>query len=125
MMAAVVSRTELVEHPVLIAKLDAAVARHSPKWMRLSGPRLFERIDMWVMRFDPAGKRVPRERTENRYVEIAPTDAGLAGVWAQLHAATAWRWIRSSTRLLKRSARQIREPSSNVGRTPWPHWPPG
>lgn len=86
MMAAVVSRTELVEDPVLIAKLDAAVARHSPNWMRLSGPRLFERIDMWVMRFDPAGKRVPRERTENRYVEIAPTDAGLAGVWAQLHA---------------------------------------
>jgi hypothetical protein len=86
LMAAVVSRTELVEDPVLVAKLDAAVARHSPKWMRLSGPRLFERIDMWVMRFDP-GKRVPRERTENRYVEIAPTDGGLAGVWAQLHAA--------------------------------------
>jgi hypothetical protein len=86
MMAAVVSRTELVEDPVLIAKLDTAIARHSPKWMRLSGPRVFERIDMWVMRFDPAGKRVPRERTENRYVEIAPTDAGLAGVWAQLHA---------------------------------------
>jgi hypothetical protein len=86
MMAAVVSRTELVEDPVLIAKLDAAVARHSPNWMRLSGPRLFERIDMWVMRFDPAGTRVPRERTENRYVEVAPTDAGLAGVWAQLHA---------------------------------------
>jgi hypothetical protein len=86
MMAAVVSRTELVEDPALIAKLDAAIARHSPKWMRLSGPRLFERIDMWVMRFDPAGKRLPRERTENRYVEIAPTDAGLAGVWAQLHA---------------------------------------
>jgi hypothetical protein len=87
MMAAVVSRTELVEDPVLIAEVDAAIARHAPKWMRLSGPKLFERIDMWVMRFDPAGKRVPRERTENRYVEIAPTDAGLAGVWAQLHAA--------------------------------------
>jgi len=87
LMATVVSRTELIEDPVLIAKLDAAVARHAPKWMRLSGPRLFERIDMWVMRFDPAGKRVPGERTETRYVEIAPTDGGLAGVWAQLHAA--------------------------------------
>ena len=54
--------------------------------MRFSGPKLFERIDLWVLRFDPAGKRVPRERTENRYVEIAATDAGLAGVWAQLHA---------------------------------------
>jgi hypothetical protein len=86
MMAAVVSRTELVDDPVLIAKLDAAIARHAPKWLRLSAPKLVERIDMWVMRFDPAAKRVPDERTENRYVEVAPTDAGLAGVWAQLHA---------------------------------------
>jgi hypothetical protein len=84
--AAAVSRTELVEDPVLVAKLDAAVARHAPKWMRLSKPKLFERIDMWVMRFDPAGRRVPGERTENRYVDIVPTDVGLAGVWAQLHA---------------------------------------
>jgi Domain of unknown function (DUF222) len=86
-MAAVVSRTELVQDPVLVAKLDAAIARHSPKWMRLSGPKLFERIDMWVARFDPAGKRVPGERTENRYVEIAPTDDGLAGIWAQVHGS--------------------------------------
>jgi hypothetical protein len=86
MMSAVVSRTELIEDPTLIAKLDAAIARHAPNWMRLSGPKLFERIDMWVVRFDPAGKRVPGQHTENRYVEIAPTDAGLAGVWAQLHA---------------------------------------
>jgi Domain of unknown function (DUF222) len=86
LMAAVVSRTELVENPDLIAKLDAAIARHAPKWMRLSEPKLFERIDLWVLRFDPAGRRVPGERTEDRYVEIAPTDAGLAGIWAQLHA---------------------------------------
>jgi hypothetical protein len=86
LMAAVVSRTELVEDAVLIAKLDAAVARHAPKWMRLSEPKLFERIDVWVMRFDPAGKRVPAERTEDRYVDIAPTGGGLAGVWAQLQA---------------------------------------
>jgi hypothetical protein len=85
MMAAVVSRTELVQDAVLVAKLDAAIARHAPKWMRLSGPKLFERIDMWVARFDPAGTRVPGERTENRYVEIAPTEDGLAGIWAQLH----------------------------------------
>jgi hypothetical protein len=86
LMASVVSRTELLEDPDLIAKLDAAIARHAPKWMRLSEPKLFERIDLWVMRFDPAGRRVPGERTEDRYVEIAPTDAGLAGIWAQLHA---------------------------------------
>jgi Domain of unknown function (DUF222) len=86
LMAAVVHRTELVEDHELIAKLDAAVARHAPRWMRLSEPKLFERIDMWIARFDPAGLRVPGQRSENRYVEIGPTDSGLAGVWAQLHA---------------------------------------
>ncbi len=85
LMAALVTRTELVDDEV-IAKIDAAVARHIPKWMRLSGPKVAERIDMWVVRFDPAGVRVPGPRNENRYVEIASTDAGLAGVWAQLHA---------------------------------------
>jgi Domain of unknown function (DUF222) len=30
--------------------------------------------------------RVPGLRNEDRYVDIASTDAGLAGVWAQLHA---------------------------------------
>jgi hypothetical protein len=86
LMAAVVYRTELIEDPVLIAKLDAAVARHAPRWMRLSAPKAAERIDMWVARFDPAGVRVPGNRIDDRYVEIAPNDAGLAGVWAQLHA---------------------------------------
>ncbi len=85
-MAAVVYRTELVQDPVLVAKLDAAVAKHASKWMRLSEPKLFQRIDMWIARFDPAGRRVPGQRTEDRYVEIGPVDSGLAGIWAQLHA---------------------------------------
>ncbi|HTZ15175.1 MAG TPA: DUF222 domain-containing protein, partial [Mycobacterium sp.] len=70
-------------------KLDAAVARHAAKWMRLSGPKLVERIDMWVARFDPAGTRVAGERSENRYVEIAPTEDGLAGIWAHVHGSDA------------------------------------
>jgi Domain of unknown function (DUF222) len=86
LMAAVVSRTELVEDAVLIAKLDAVMAKHASKWMRMSEPKLIERIDLWVMRFDPAGRRVPGQRSEDRYVEIDPTGSGLAGIWAQLHA---------------------------------------
>ncbi|SPM29922.1 HNH endonuclease signature motif containing protein [Mycobacterium terramassiliense] len=86
LVAALVTRTEVVDDAELIAKIDAAVARHATKWMRLSGPSVAERIDMWVARFDPAGVRVPGPRNDNRYVDIASTDAGLAGVWAQLHA---------------------------------------
>jgi hypothetical protein len=62
LMAAVVSRTELVGDPELVAKLDAAIARRAPQWMRLSEPKLFARIDWWVLRFDSAGRRVPGER---------------------------------------------------------------
>jgi Domain of unknown function (DUF222) len=85
LVAALVTRTELVDDE-LVGRIDAAVARHAPKWMRLSGPKAAERIDMWVSRFDPAGVRLPGPRNENRYVDIGCTDAGLAGVWAQLHA---------------------------------------
>ncbi|GBE68118.1 hypothetical protein MFM001_45800 [Mycobacterium sp. MFM001] len=85
-MAAVVCRTELVEDPTLIAKIDAAIARHGHRWMRLSAPKLFERIDMWVVRFDPAAQRVPGERNQDRYVEIGPVETGLAGIWAQVQA---------------------------------------
>jgi hypothetical protein len=86
LVAALVTRTENVDDAEVIAKIDVAVARHAPQWMRLSGPKAAERIDMWVARFDPAGVRVPGPRNENRYVDIGCTDAGLAGVWAQLHA---------------------------------------
>ena len=86
LMATLVSRTELVEDPVLIAKLDAAVARHAHRWMRLSKPKLVERIDMWVARFDPAGRRMPGQGNDDRYVEIGPVESGLAGIWAQLRA---------------------------------------
>jgi hypothetical protein len=86
LIAALVTRTENLDDAEVIARIDAAVACYAPKWMRLSGPKTAERIDMWVARFDPTGVRVPGPRNENRYVDIGSTDAGLAGVWAQLHA---------------------------------------
>ncbi len=89
LMAAVVYRTELIEDPGLISRLDAAVARHAPKWMRLSGPKTAERIDMWVARFDPAGVRVPGMRSKDRCVEIGPISPGLAGISATLHSTDA------------------------------------
>ena len=39
LMATVVSRTELVEDAVLIAKLDAVMAKHASRWMRMSEPQ--------------------------------------------------------------------------------------
>ena len=84
MMAALVNRSDNVTDPEVLARLDAGLARWAPKWMRMSGPRLTERIDMWVEKFDPAGVREPRPTRENRYVEIGPSSPGMAGIWGNL-----------------------------------------
>ena len=82
----IIARTENVDDAV-IARLDAALARHVEKWMKLSGPKLRDRLDLWVAKFDPAGVRVPAEVDDDRYVEIVPAEVGMAGVFGNIHAA--------------------------------------
>jgi len=89
MVIAIVNRVALVTDPALLGKLDAALARWAPKWMRLSGPKLEERIDWWVQRVDPAGQRVPEEVPQPRFVEWFPAEGGLVGMYAQLRATDA------------------------------------
>jgi hypothetical protein len=89
MMAAIVTRVQNVEDPAVMVRLDAALAARVPGWSRLSQPKLIERIDAFVVRFDPAGVRVPPKPVDDRYVDIAPTGAGMAGVWAQIPAPDA------------------------------------
>ena len=55
--------------------------------MKLSGPKLRDRLDLWVAKFDPAGVRVPPKVEDDRYVEIVPTEVGMAGVFGNIHAA--------------------------------------
>ena len=83
MIAAIIARTENVDDE-FIERLDAALARHCVKWMRLSGPKLRDRIDLWVAKFDPAGVRIPRKVKDNRYVDIGETRPGMAGIWASV-----------------------------------------
>lgn len=84
----IINRTENVDDEVMPA-LDAALARHVERWMKLSGPKLRDRVDLWVAKFDPAGVRVPPKIDDNRYVEIAETTVGMAGIWANVHAVDA------------------------------------
>src|SRR5262245_56513605 len=84
MMAELVSRGENVTDPDLLAKLDAAFARWAPTWMKMSGPKLTERIDMWVEKVDPTGVREPRPVRDDRYVDVGPIGAGMLGIWAKL-----------------------------------------
>ena len=88
MVATIITRTENVE-PDVLAQLDAALARHCVKWMRLSGPKLCDRVDLWVAKLDPAAVRVPPKVDDNRYVDIGETTPGMAGIWANIHAPDA------------------------------------
>ena len=83
-MAAIVSRTDNVDDPEQITRLDAALARHAVKWTRFSQSKLIERIDMWVARVDPAGVRLPREARDGRYVEFWARRDGTADLSGRL-----------------------------------------
>jgi hypothetical protein len=88
MVLTIIARTENVEDDAK-SRLDAALARHCVKWMKLSGPKLRDRIDLWVAKFDPAGVRIPPKIDENRYVDVGETSPGMAGIWANIHAPDA------------------------------------
>jgi uncharacterized protein DUF222 len=89
MVTAIVNRAALIIDADMLARLDAALARWAPRWMRLSGPKLEERIDWWVERVDPNGRRVPGGQPEQRYVEWFPVVAGMVGMYAQLRSTDA------------------------------------
>ncbi len=86
MVSTIIARTENVDAEA-IGQLDEALARHCIKWMQLSTPKLRDRIDLWVAKFDPAGVRVPPTIEDSRYVEIVPTEVGMAGIYGNIHAA--------------------------------------
>ncbi len=88
MVVTIINRTSNVTDE-LIAEVDAALARLAPQWMKLSVPKLADRIDQWIAKFDPNGVRIPPEVDESRYVEVGPTVPGMGGIWANIHATDA------------------------------------
>ena len=86
MVSTIISRTENVADAVM-PQLDEAIARHAEKWMMLSGPKLRDRVDLWVVKFDPAGVRLPPKVDDKRHVHVAPASPGMAAISGYLHAA--------------------------------------
>jgi hypothetical protein len=82
----ILARTDNVDEALMPA-LDEAIAGHVEKWMRLSKPKLRDRVDAWVAKFDPAGVRVPPDVKDNRFVEFEPGAPGMAWLSGCLRAA--------------------------------------
>ncbi|MGO4446108.1 DUF222 domain-containing protein [Mycobacterium sp. 2YAF39] len=89
MVSMIIARTDNVDD-ALMPEVDVAIARHCEKWMKLSKPKLRDRVDQWVAEFDPAGVRIPPKVEENRYFEVEPGgSAGMACVSGHIHATDA------------------------------------
>jgi hypothetical protein len=86
LVSTIVARTQNVDDTVM-AELDEAIARHCRRWMKLSVPKLRDRVDQWVAKFDPAGVRVPPRVNNNRYIDIEAAAAGTASISGYLDAA--------------------------------------
>src|SRR5690349_11242852 len=85
MVSTIINRTDNVEDAVM-AEVDVAIARHCEKWMKLSRPKLQDRVDQWVAKFDPAGVRVPPKVEENRYFDVDEAGPGMAFASGHLRA---------------------------------------
>jgi len=87
MVSTLITRTHNVDDEV-IGALDEALAARVEKWMKLSKPKLRDRIDKCVAQFDAAGVRIPAEVEEHRYVDVEPSrSVGLAFLTGHLRAA--------------------------------------
>ncbi|MEO3758037.1 HNH endonuclease signature motif containing protein [Mycobacterium sp. B14F4] len=86
MLATILARTDNVDDEIM-PTVDAALARSVTRWMKLSEPKLRDRIDMIVANHDPAAVRVPPKIEQNRHVDIYPSDtAGMAWINAHVRA---------------------------------------
>ena len=83
--ATIMSRTQNVEADIMVG-LDEALAAKAEKWMKLSGPKLVDRVDMFVTRFDPEAVRIPRVVENNRHIDIDPGAPGMAWLSGNLRA---------------------------------------
>jgi hypothetical protein len=77
MVSTIINRTDNVEDAVM-PELDEAIAGRCEKWMKLSKPKLRDRVDQWVAEFDPAAVRIPPKVDENRYFEVDEAGPGMA-----------------------------------------------
>jgi hypothetical protein len=89
MVYALVHRTELVEDPESLVRIDQSLADRAPGWTKYSRKKIAEYIDSWVGRFDPVAVREPSKPTDNRYLDVTPSGQGMAGIYGNLHVPDA------------------------------------
>jgi Domain of unknown function (DUF222) len=82
-------RTDLIEDPDILAKVDAAVAANVARWPSMSRGRLSGKVDEIVARVDLDAVRRRKERQTDREVGFGPDQDGIAEIYGSLFAVDA------------------------------------
>ncbi len=82
--AAAIFRTDLIQDPDVLAKIDEKLARKAPAWNKLSREKVTELVDWMVIELDPEAVRVARQRDLDRHIEVSPGKNGTAEIWGEV-----------------------------------------
>ncbi len=87
MLAAIVSRTELIQDPDVLQRVDDRLAEKAPTWVRLSEPKIEARINAVLAAQDPEAVRVREQIRHDRQVGGCPNGDGNAQIWGSVDVA--------------------------------------
>ena len=82
--AAIDTRTLLVQDPDILARLDALLAEAAPTWNALSRKKLYGVIDWLVFELDPDARRMTRDNQADRWVDVSLSQDGTAELSGRL-----------------------------------------
>ena len=117
MVLTIIARTDNVDDEVMAA-LDEALARHAEKWMKLSKPKLRDRIDLWVAKFDPPGCASRPRSTTTAMSRWARPARGWPGSGPTCTPPTPRHWTIGWTRWPPPCVRTTRAPQRSAAPMP-------
>ena len=98
----IISRTDLVTDPELIAQVDQSLAERIGKWHGWSRQRIVNAADATVRATDPDAARERRESAEDeRHIGITAHDNGMAEIYGTVAATAATAFDRRLSQLAK------------------------
>ncbi|MGU3651144.1 DUF222 domain-containing protein [Mycolicibacterium sp. A43C] len=87
MLAAIVSRTELIQDPEILARVDERLAEKAVSWVRLSEPKIEARINAVIAAQDPEAVRIRDQIRRDREIGGCPNGDGTAEIWGRIDLA--------------------------------------